>query len=98
MIFEDALKLLRDGKKITHPYLKEDEYFMACYMGFVFTDEDIEEIKKRGISIVKMKGNKEHAEMRPPKIDWLETELHPFNMPSIPIFALIQDDWEEYIK
>lgn len=30
MIFEEALKALRNGAKIRHPEMKEDEYFMGA--------------------------------------------------------------------
>lgn len=61
MIFEEALKALREGKKITHKYLGEDIYLAGCYVGF--PGEDLEEQKKRGKSIVKMKGDIQADEM-----------------------------------
>lgn len=42
MNFEKALEFLRMGKRIFHPYLKQDEYFMLCYEGFKKYNDDLE--------------------------------------------------------
>lgn len=61
MIFQEALAALRNGEKIRHPVLEEGEYLMGCYIGLKFCSEPFEDIKKRGISMVKMKENKQTA-------------------------------------
>lgn len=62
MLFEDALKLMREGKKIRHPHWEKDEYLMACYVVLIFSEENFEEKK---MSIVKMKGEFKHPDMVP---------------------------------
>jgi hypothetical protein len=71
MIFEEALVELRKGKKIRHPHFDKDEYLTGCYFGLPdFYDdngklvtESFEEKKARGMSIVKMKGDRQADEM-----------------------------------
>lgn len=65
MIFEEALKAMREGAKIRHPHWEEDEYLMGCYLGIIFLEESLEEKKKRDIFIVKMKGEYQHPDMTP---------------------------------
>lgn len=71
MIFEDALKAMREGAKIRHPSFANDEYLQACYVGFPDYYDDngklvtdtLEHKKERGMSIVKMKGDRQHDSM-----------------------------------
>ena len=60
MNFEQALAALREGKKIRHPSFETDEYFMACHVGLVGDDTPFNELP---ISIVKMKGDRQHESM-----------------------------------
>jgi len=60
MKFEEALTALRSGKKIRHPLFDDGVYLMGCRIGFVFNEKPFEE---RPISIVKMKGDKQHHDM-----------------------------------
>jgi hypothetical protein len=71
MIFEEALKLMREGKKITHKFLGEDVYLSGCYITFkTIIDDDgkewvdsFEDAKERGMNIIKCKGDSESHEM-----------------------------------
>ena len=71
MKFEDALREMRMGAKITHKYLGEDVYLMGCYRGFPsfyddngnLVEETFEQKKERGMSIIKMKGEYAHEDM-----------------------------------
>lgn len=65
MKFEEALAAMREGAKIRHPHWEEDEYLMGCYVGMMFHVQSIEEQKKLGMSIVKMKGEYQHPDMVP---------------------------------
>lgn len=59
MKFEEALVALREDKKIWHPTFADDEYLCGCYVSL--PGEDFEEIKKtRDISIVRIKGDRQH--------------------------------------
>lgn len=71
MKLEEALKLLREGKKIHHPTFSDDEYLSGCYVGFPdYIDDNgnlikdtFEQRKERGMSIVKMKGDRQSDEI-----------------------------------
>lgn len=71
MKFEEALALLREGAKIWHPMFAEDEYLSGCYIGFPdyyddngnLVTETLEQKKERGMSIVKIKGDRQSDEM-----------------------------------
>jgi hypothetical protein len=81
MIFEEALALLRQGKKIRHPSFDEDEFLMGCYRsidGFEWdedkfrfkhkeklSDEEWNRAKSLGMSIVRMKGEFIHKNNGP---------------------------------
>ena len=54
---------MRAGEKIRHPHWEPDEYLMGCYVRILFVNETFEDAKKRGMSIVKMKGENEHPDM-----------------------------------
>lgn len=71
MNFEEALKLLREGKKIRSPSFEKDEYLSGFYIGVPDYYDDngklvidtLEKKKERGISIVKIKGDRQADEM-----------------------------------
>lgn len=56
MKLEEALILMREGKKIRHPIFKPDEYLMACRIGL---PDDDTPFNNKPISIVKMKGERQ---------------------------------------
>jgi len=109
MIFEEALKLMREGKKITHKYLSDtnekDVYLKGCYVGF--PGETYEQKKSRGLSVVKMKGDKEHEDMGLGNLDdmfipgtliikqWPEKCKHGF-YPQLNLLLIMSDEWEVY--
>lgn len=61
MKFEEALQHLREGKKIRNPYFEENVYLMACRVGLI--GDSHTPIEEKPISIVKMKGDRQHDEM-----------------------------------
>lgn len=99
MKFEEALAALREGAKIWHEGMPEDEYYMACRIGLVGMKIPTHEMK---ISIVHMKSDKEHPDMYPQlrfdkQIDLLEK--YPFlrdkiTFPTINLFLLMSDEWK----
>lgn len=103
MKLEEALPALREGSKIRHPYFEEDVYLMGCYVSLIKFDEignvrpntpeEFEEAKSHGMSIVKMKGDRQHPDMSP-KLDF--TSLKSPHYPCISIFILTDDNWEIY--
>jgi len=99
MKFEDALSAMRKGAKIRSPFFESDEYLMACYVSMKFDPEEtFEKAKERGMSIVKMKGDRQHPDMgsgdmdRIPK-DFLNPCKHGY-FPQINLLLLMRDDWE----
>jgi hypothetical protein len=60
MKFEEALTALREGAKIWHPGMADDEYYTVCRVGFIGDDTPLNE---KPISIVKMKGDRQADEM-----------------------------------
>jgi hypothetical protein len=105
MNFEDALKLMREGEKIRHPNMEPDEYFRRCYVSFIGSPpEDVEEMKARGMSIVKMKGDKPHPNMhsRLPFLEYVDLiEKYPFMReklmwPTMNLLLIMSDQWEIY--
>lgn len=87
MILEEALKLMREGKKIRHPLFEDDEYLMGCYV--TIPGMSYEDAKRNGISVVKMKGDCQHPDMRPK----FNADSFP-HAPCICIFLLTADNWE----
>lgn len=103
MQFEEALALMRKGKKITHPSFDEDVYFQACRIGLIFDDTPVEQ---RPISIVKMKGEYQHPDMGTGSIDDL---VYPGNLmlkenlldkpckhgslPQLCLYLVMSDEW-----
>lgn len=73
MKFEEALAALREGSKIWHPTFADDEYLTGCYIYIGLFDEiggpreptlkEVEEAKEHGMSIVKIKGDRQADEM-----------------------------------
>ena len=97
MIFEEALKLMREGEKITHPYFEKDEYFSACRIGIIGDDKT--PIEERPISIVKMKGEYEHPDMRKRYFSIIfEKPCEHGNAPQLNLFLVMSNEWELYIK
>lgn len=110
MKFEDALSALRLGEKIRHTNMQDDEYFMGCYIGFpdYYDDngnlitESFEEKKARGMSIVKMKGDKMHPDMKhhlPCKEHMDLLNKYPFlkekiSFPTINLLLIMSNDWK----
>ncbi len=88
MRFEEALTIMRTGKKITHSMLGENAYLMACRVGLPFDDTPFEE---RPISIVKMLGDKEHPDYLPEVFQ--EPCKHGY-FPQLNLFLIISDEWE----
>jgi|SRR5882724_3939350 len=60
MKLEEALALMRTGKKIRHPSFEPDVYFQACRVGLMFDETPLNESP---ISIVKMMGDIQHEDM-----------------------------------
>ncbi len=60
MKFEEAITLMREGKKIAHQSLGENVYLQACRVGLMFDETPFED---RPISIVKMLGDRQHPDM-----------------------------------
>jgi hypothetical protein len=102
MIFEEALKAMRNGKKIRISFMPEDEYYAACYVTFKFSDDqekELEEAKERGMSIVWMKGKFQHPDMgggNPDKIDWnkITNPCKHGNYPMMNLLWIMHNDWE----
>lgn len=106
MKFEEALTALRRGAKIRHAMMEPDEYLIGCYMSlntelFGLPAEDFEEVKARGMSITKMKGNTVHADMRP-RLPFREhmdlLEKYPFlkdkiTFPTMNLLFIMSDEW-----
>lgn len=99
MKFEEALTALREGAKIWHPGMPDDEYYMACRVGLVGMKIPTDEMQ---ISIVHMKSGNEHPDMYPQlrfneQIDLLEK--YPFlrdkiTFPTINLFLVMSDEWK----
>jgi hypothetical protein len=104
MKFEEALALMRDGKKITHESLGEGVYLQGCYLSLM--GERI-----GGISIVKMQGDRQHSDMemdgsiddmvypgtlivKESVITKMNNTCKHGNFPQINLLLLIRDDWE----
>lgn len=91
MKFEEALSLMRGGKKITHAYLGEDVYLQACHVKFVW--ENTTPIEEQSISIVKMQGDRQHIDMFPNTNILIEPCKHG-NCPQLNLFLVMSNDWE----
>lgn len=104
MKFEEALALMRKGKKITHSSLGENVYLQACRVGFMFDETPLEQ---RPISIVKMLGDRQHPDMGTGSIDDIvypgtlmvkpEVFQKPCkhgHFPQLNLFLVMSDDWE----
>jgi hypothetical protein len=106
MKFEDALKAMREGAKIRHPYFVDDVYFQACRVGMMFDETPIQD---QPISIVKMRGDYQHEDMGRGNIDdlvypgtlmikekYLEKPCKHGHAPQLNLFLVMSDDWEIY--
>lgn len=87
MKFEEALTKMREGSKITHPSFEEDVYLQACRVGIIF-DSNFKETWP--ISIVKMKGDRQHEDMMPIH---RERCIHGLT-PQLNLFLVMSEDWE----
>ncbi len=104
MKFEEALSALRNGKKIRHPIFPEDEYLAGCYVTLkTIIDDDgkelvdsLEDTKERGMSIVKMKGDRQHPDMLPKNFPHRQPCCNPdlHSMPQLNLLLVMSDDWE----
>ena len=95
MKFEEALTLMRQGKKITHSALGDNVWLQACTVGFLFDETPLEQ---RPISIVKMLGDCEHPDMRPDFDEvFKEPCKHGYN-PQLNLFLVMAEDWELYLE
>ncbi len=86
MIFEDALAQLRLGKKIKHPSMDEDVWFQRCYVSIMGSKIDT-------VSIVKMKGEYEHPDMRP---SFKIKSYKHGHTPQLDFFIIMSDEWEVF--
>lgn len=104
MKFEEALELMRTGKKITHPVFDSDVYFQACRIRFVFYETPLYEMQ---LSIVKMRGDRQHEDMCSGNIDdmvypgtmivkerYLEPSCKHGHQPQLDLFLVMSDDWK----
>lgn len=101
MKFEEALVAMREGAKIWHPGMDDDEYFSGCYVSF--PGEDFEEVKNtRDISIVRIKDGKQHPDMMP-RLPFREQcdliDKYPFlrekiTYPTISLLLVMSDEWK----
>ena len=93
MTFEEALTALRSGAKIWHPGMPDDEYYMGCKVGMIPIEAFAEDLP---ISIVWMKGDLEHPDMRPmwnpfdPSTDPCKHGMSPM----INLLWLLSEGWE----
>lgn len=105
MNFEDALRELRNGKKIRSPFFEDDEYLMGCYLGLPsyyddngnLVEDSWEAQKARGMSIVKMKGEEQSPDMYPSCVFpqdkcSINPQLHSY--PQLNLLLIMRDDWE----
>jgi len=67
MNFEDALKAMRSGAKITHPSFEDDEYLSACRVGLIGDDTPLDE---RPLSVARMKGDRQ-ADIMAGKLNYI---------------------------
>ncbi len=96
MIFEDALKLMREGKKLRRPMFSANEYYIGCLQGInpkLFGEEEGNLDFYKTFAIVKMKGKYAFPEHRNKDAYWFDQ-----NILSMPDFIFIGDicanDWE----
>ncbi len=96
MKFEEALAALRLGAKIRHPHMPEDEYYMACRVSLLPNFSQPINLHEMPMSIIWMKGGKEHPEFRPkwnpydPKTDPCKHGLAPM----IDLLWLMSEEWK----
>ncbi len=96
MRFEEALAVLREGAKIWHPSMPDDEYYMACRVMLHPSISEPINVNDMPISIVWMKDGKEHPDFRPkwdmynPKTDPCKHGMYPM----INLLWLMSDEWK----
>lgn len=96
MKFEDALKAMREGKKIRDPSWEKDVYLIGCYVTSKLLNITFQQAKENGMSIVKMKNGYQHPDMRPKnwpdKQNCCDPELHSY--PQLCLLSIMREDWE----
>lgn len=103
MKFENALSKMREGAKIRIRFMPEDEYYQACKIGLAPELKELEkdsEIKdwldNQPLSIVWMKGNRQHPDMmpkyNPPGVKTFQCKHGMF--PMINLLWLMSHEWE----
>jgi len=98
MKFEDALAKMREGAKIRIRSMPENDYYMACYVSInpFLSDEEKEtweQTKARGQSIVWMRGDRMHPDMKPSLDLTVDACKHGWS-PMINLLWLMSDEWE----
>lgn len=88
MKFEVALAALREGAKIWHPTFADDEYLVACRVSFI---HDAIPFEGRPISIVRMKGDRQHDNMAG-KLNYVAKIQHELKK------ILTEEDFKKYYK
>ena len=101
MLFEDALKELRNGKAITHPTLEDVVYYIACRVSLQFEKDKLEYKNSDLLSIAMMKGDRQHTDMGTGgSFEHIPRDLekpckHGY-APQLNLFLVMADDWEIY--
>lgn len=96
MKFEEALKALRNGAKIQHPSMPEDEYYMSVRVSLRPVVTKPINIWEMPESIIWMKDGREHPEYRPsynpndPKTDPCKHGMSPM----INLLWLMSEEWK----
>lgn len=96
MKFEEALTALREGAKIRHPSMPDDEYYMACRVSIRPDFTQPIRIDEMPMSIVWMKDGKKHPDMdyrwnsHDPKTDPCKHGMAPM----INLLWLMSDEWK----
>lgn len=96
MKFEDALCALREGAKIWHPGMPDDEYYMVCRISIRPDLTHPININEIPLSIVWMKDGKQHPDMAyrwnpfDPKTDPCKHGMAPM----INLLWLMSESWK----
>ena len=108
MKFEEAIALMRQGKKITHHTLGENVYLQAARIGIFLDGTPFEEWP---MSIVKMLGKYKHPDMGVGggeiedmlypgtliiKSELLEKPCKHGNFPQLNLFLVMSEEWVLY--
>jgi len=96
MKFEEALAALREGAKIWHPGMPDDEYYMVCRVSIRPDFAQPIRIDEMPMSIVWMKEGKQHPDMayrwnlHDPKTDPCKHGMAPM----INLLWLMSEGWK----